>query len=101
MQNVIQNLIKDTKRQIEDFKKAVKHIDECGDFDFDDFKETNRIAGTNAQESELLEMWSEARLVLPGPGHPGGVESLRQVTRDSFIAAAAEAQKLVDKMENM
>ncbi len=97
----MQNVIKDTKRKIENFKKAVKYLDECGDFDFDDFKEAYRIAGTNAQESELREMWSEARLVLPGPGHPGGVGSLRQVTRDSFTAAAAEAQKLVDMMENM
>ena len=97
----MQDVIKDTKRKIKDFEKAVKYLDECDEFDFDNFKEAHRIAGTDTQESELREMWAEAKLVLPGPGHPGGVESLRQVTRDSFMTAAAEAQKLVQMMEKM
>ena len=97
----MQDVIKDTKQAIGNFKKAIKYLDGCAEFDFDDFKEAHRIAGTNTQESELREMWAESKLVLPGPGHSGGVESLREVTRDSFVTAIAEAQKLVDMMEKM
>ena len=97
----MQNVIRDTKQKTENFKNAVRYLDQCGEFEFDDFKEAHRIAGTNAQESELRQMWAEARLVLPGPGHPGGVESLRHVTRDSFMSAITEAQKLVEMMEKM
>ena len=74
---------------MENFNSAVKYFDQCGESDSDDFKEALRIAGTNAQESDLREMWSEAKLVLPCPGRPGGVESLREVTRDSRLTAIA------------
>jgi len=97
----MQDIIKDTKQKMENFKKAIKYLDGCDEFDYDDFKEAHRMAETNAQESELREMWAEAKLVLPGPGHSGGVESLREVTRDSFVTAVDEAQKLVDMMEKM
>ena len=97
----MQDIIKDTKQGIENFKKAINYLDGCDEFDFDDFKKAHRIAGTKSQESELREMWAEAKLVLPGPGHSGGVESLREVTRDSFVTGVAEAQKLVDMMEKM
>jgi hypothetical protein len=97
----MKEIIKDTKQKMESFKEAIRYLDSCKEFGFDAFKEAHRIAGTNAQESELSRMWAEAKLVLPGPGHSGGTESLREVTRDSFVTAVAEAQKLVDMMEKM
>jgi hypothetical protein len=97
----MEDIIKDTKKKIENFKKAIAYLDGCDEFGFEDFEEAHRIAGTNAQVSELREMWAEAKLVLPGPGHSSGVESLREVTRDSFVTAISEAKKLVDMMEKM
>lgn len=97
----MKSIIKDTKKKIKNFKKAVRYLDRCGEFEFDNFIEAHRIAGTNAQESELRQMWGQAKLVLPGPGHPGGTESLRHVTRDSFTSAIDEAEKLVNMMRKM
>lgn len=52
----MQDIIKGTKKKIENFKKAVEHLDGCDEFDFEDFEEAHRIARTNVQVSELREM---------------------------------------------
>ncbi len=90
-----------TIRAIENYKKALKYLDECDKFDFDTMIEAHRIAGTDAQESQLREMWSDAKLVLSGPDNLGGVQSLRKITRDSLTTAITEFQKLVDIMKDM
>ena len=95
----MEDIVKRTKQTIENYEKAVKYLDECNEFDFDSLLEAHRIAGTEAKGSELREMWSEAKLVLPGPNNLGGVQSLRKITRDSFTEAIIEFQKLVDTMQ--
>jgi hypothetical protein len=97
----MEDIVKRTKQTIENYEKAVKYLDECNEFDFDGLLEAHRIAGTEAKESDLREMWSEAKLVLPGPNNVGGVQSLQKITRDSLTSAITEFQKLVDQLQNL
>ena len=97
----MEDTVKRTKQTIENYKKAVKYLDKLEVFDFDSLKETHRIAGSEAQESQLREMWSDAKLVLPGPGNLGGTQSLRKITRDSFTEAIDKFQELVNMMEKL
>jgi alpha-glucoside transport system substrate-binding protein len=92
-------IINEMKQAIDRYDKAVKYLDQCDTFEFDNLVVAHRIAGTNAQESELREMWAEAKYVLPGPDTPGGVESLRPITRETFTTAAEEFQKILNEME--
>ena len=97
----MEDTVKITKQAIERYKEAVIYLDGCETFDFDTLKEAHRIAGTEAQESQLSEMWSDAKLVLSGPDNLGGVQSLRKITRDAFTAAIDKFQELVEMMEKL
>lgn len=97
----MEEIVNRTKQTIENYEKAVKYLDGCSEWTFDNLIEAHRIAGTDAQESDLREMWSEAKLVLSGPDNLGGVQSLQKITRDSFTAAIVEFQNLVETMQKL
>jgi hypothetical protein len=97
----MEEIVNRTKQTIENYEIAVKYLDECNEFDFDSLLEAHRIAGTEAKESDLREMWSEAKLVLPGPNNVGGVRSLQKITRDSLTSAITEFQTLIDQLQNL
>jgi len=97
----MKTIIKGLEQQIKNFNKAIKYLDQCGEFDFDYYKKVHHIAGTDTQKFDLSEMWSDAKLVLSSPGHPGGVESLREITRNSLLTGISEAQKLLEVMKKI
>lgn len=52
--------ISEKSRQVVDnYKRALKFIDECGDITYDKLREAYRIANIEISESELQERWSQ------------------------------------------
>jgi hypothetical protein len=97
----MKEVIESTKQKIVNIEKAIQYLDTCEEFNFESYQESYKIAEVEQKESQLQHMWSQAKFVLPSGDLPGGVEALRQITRDSFVESIEQLQKLVDLMEKM
>jgi hypothetical protein len=97
----MKEIIESTKQKIVSLKNAIKFLDECDEFSFEKYQEAYRVADIEQKESQLQHMWSQSKFVLPSDGVPGGVEALRQITRDSFVDSIDQLKKLVDRMEKI
>ena len=97
----MKEIIESTKQKIVSLKNAIKFLDECDEFSSEKYQEAYRVADIEQKESQLQHMWSQSKFVLPSDGVPGGVEALRQITRDSFVDSIDQLKKLVDRMEKI
>ena len=97
----MKDVIESTKNKIVSLKNAIKYLDDCGEFTFEAYQEAYRVAEIEQKESQLQHMWSQAKFVLPSGNQPGGVEALRQITRESFVDSIGQLKRLVDRMENL
>jgi len=97
----MKDVIESTKKKIVSLKNAIKYLDDCAEFTFEAYQEAYRVAEIEQKESQLKHMWSQAKFVLPSDGLPGGVEALRQITRESFVDSIGQLKRLVDRMENL
>jgi len=97
----MKEVIESTKQKIDSLKNAIKYLDGCDEFTFEHYQEAYRVADIEQKESQLQHMWSQSKFVLPSDGLPGGVEALRQITRESFVESIDQLRKLVDRMKKL
>ena len=97
----MKDVIESTKKKIVSLENAIKYLDDCGEFTFEAYQESYRVADIEQKETQLQHMWSQAKFVLPSGNLPGGVAALRQITRESFVESIDQLQKLVDLMEKI
>lgn len=89
---------KKARQIVENYKRALKYLDECGELTYQKLVEANRIAGVDWSESQLRAMWEQADHILPTGGQPGGKEFLRFQMRNTLIEAIATFEGLADKL---
>ena len=87
------------RQTVENYKQALKYLDECGELTYEKLVEANRIAGIDMPESQLIGMWEQADCILPTGGEPGGKEFLRFQMRDTLIESIATFEALTDKLD--
>lgn len=89
------------RQTAENYRRALKYLDECGELTYEKLVEANRIAGVDMSESQLRAMWEQADHILPTPragGRPGGKEFLRFQMRNTLIESIATFEALADKL---
>lgn len=86
------------RQMVENYKRALKYLDECGELTYEKFVEANRIAGVDVSESQLRAMWDQAKYILPTGGQPGGTEYLRFQMRNTLIEGMATFDSVADKL---
>ena len=93
-----QSHVKLLREKVRKYHLALKYLDECDEFTFQDVVRASDIAGLETSESELREIWQRASMVLPESvtsafldesvpadgGHPGGVEFVRWQLRGTL-----------------
>lgn len=89
---------KKARQIVENYKLALKYLDECGELTYEKLVEANRIAGVVMPESQLRAMWDQADYILPTGGQPGGKEFLRFQMRSTLIEGIATFEALADKL---
>jgi len=89
---------KEAKRISESYKKALKYLDKCQNFTYDDLVKTNQIAGSPMSESDLKRMWEQSQYILPIGSEPGGVESLRKMMRNTLIESISAFETIVQEL---
>jgi len=75
---------KEFKQRAEDYKKALKYLDSCSTFTYDNLVKVNQIAGSPVPEVDLQRMWEQSRYILT-TDQASGVEFLRQTMRSTLI----------------
>jgi len=88
---------REARERAANYRKAVAHLDGCGELTFDKLVKATQIAGVE-MESDLRRMWSQADYVLPKPGEPGGKEFVRFTLRKTLIEGAETFDDLADKL---
>ena len=78
------------RQNVENYKRAIAYLDECGELTYEKFVEAVRLSGRNISEPELRRQWDQAHDVLSAPDHPGGTEFLRSTLRNTLMAAISE-----------
>ena len=89
---------RELKQRVDNYKRALKYLDECGDLTYDKLHEANRISGGDMADSRLRAMWEQADTILPTHGQPGGKEFLRFQMRNSLIEGIATFESLAGKL---
>jgi hypothetical protein len=89
---------KEAKRIAENYKKALKYLDKCKNFTYDDLVKTNQIAGSPMSEPDLQRMWEQSQYILPIGGEPGGAESLRKMMRNTLIESISAFETIVQEL---
>ncbi len=74
----------DARNRAENYRKAVRYLDTCGELTLDKLRKATQIAGVE-MESDLRRMWSQADAVLPRMGEPGGKEFVRFTVRKTLL----------------
>lgn len=95
----MQAIIEELRQSIERFRRAIEYLDGCESFDFDAYTTAVRMTGSTISDAELQSMWDSTKLILPGPGHSGGPDALRMVTRESFVNGIEDAEKLIARLQ--
>jgi hypothetical protein len=90
--------VRNVRQQVENYRRALKYLDGCGDLTYEKLREAWQIAGVDMPESQLRQQWSQADYILPTGGRPGGKESLRFMMRNTLIEAIATFESLADKL---
>jgi hypothetical protein len=91
-------IAQDFRQRVENYKRALKYLDECGDLTYDKILEATQIASFDMPESQLRAMWEQADDILPSSGQPGGKESLRFVMRNKLIEGIAAFESVADEL---
>ncbi len=89
---------KKARQIVENYKRAIKYLDNCGELTFENLAEANRIAGVDMSEVQLRGMWEQADFILPASGRPGGKEFLRFEMRNTLIKGLATFEAVADKL---
>ena len=89
---------KEVKQRIENYKKALKYLDSCKTFTYDNLVKANQIAGSPIPEPDLQRMWEQSKYILPTGGEPGGTESLRQTMRNTLIESISAFENLANEL---
>ena len=89
---------KKTRQIVENYTRALKYLDECGELTYEKLVEANRIAVVDMSEAQLRTMWEQADYILPTGGQPGGKENLRFQLRNTLIKGIAAFGELSDKL---
>jgi hypothetical protein len=90
--------VRNVRQQAENYRRALKYLDGCGDLTYEKLREVWRISGVNMSESQLRQQWSQAHYILPTGGQPGGKEYLRLMMRKTLTEAIATFETLADKL---
>ena len=90
---------KEVKQRVKNYKKALKYLDSCTTFTYDNLVKVNRIAGSPITESDLQRMWQQSNYILSTGGHPGGTESLRQTMRSTLIEGISTFESLANQLD--
>ena len=53
------NAKKEVKQWAQNYKKALKYLDSCRTFTYDNLVKANQIAGSPIPESDLRQMWEQ------------------------------------------
>ena len=88
----------EARQRVDNYKRALKYLDECGDLTYLKLREANRIAGVDMSDLELRSMWAQADFIMHKGGQPGGKESLRFVMRKTLIEGIAIFEALADEL---
>ncbi len=76
------------KNTVENYKRALKFLDECGEWTFEKLKEAHEIARIDVPDYQLRSEWSDAlAVVFPSKGRPGGTELLRYLMKKELKEA--------------
>ena len=89
---------REARQRVDNYKRALKSLDECGDLTFIKLREAVRIAGVDLSESQHRAMWDQADNILPTGGKPGGKEFLRFQMRNTLIQGIATFEAVADKL---
>lgn len=90
--------VQKVRQRADNYKQALKCLDECGDLTYDKLREANQIAGIDMSESELQEMWKKAGYIFSSDNHPGGKEFLRFELRKTLIEGITTFEAIADKL---
>lgn len=89
---------KKVEQRVENYRKALKYLDSCSTFTYDNLVKANQIAGSPIPESDLQRMWKQSPLVLPTGGKPGEVEFIHQKMRSTLIEGISVFERLAREL---
>lgn len=85
-------------KTVENYRRALKFLEECGDFTYEKLKEAHEIAGIDVPDYQLRSEWSDALAVLPLGGRPGGREMLRSLMKKELKEGISTFKALARKL---
>lgn len=94
-------IIKEARKRIKNYKRALKFLDNCREFTYDKFIEVQHILGVANPESDpqTMRTWESRVHILPGPGHSGGADAVRMVIKDTCIQGIAAFEEICQKLD--
>jgi hypothetical protein len=86
------NIGKEARERAKKYKKALKYLDGCKKFTYEDLIETNRLAGNAMTEEELRRMWDMSEQTI------AGAEGYRQILRNTLIEGINAFERIADEL---
>lgn len=90
--------------QEENYRKAIKYLDECGEFTYEKFVKTNQIAGASVRDNEIRMMWEMEKKTIATKvdgKYLIGTERLRLIIREKLEKAIAEFGPIANKFDSL
>jgi len=83
------DILKESRQLYEKYKKALIYIDECGEFTYEKFYETSRIAGIKATDFQIRATWEQT----------DDKEFLRQAARNEIIKNISFFERIANEID--